>query len=673
MQATPPPDPPPAVIVVTAQALPDPAAEGAYSVVTIDRNRLENAPTTQLEQLLKEVPGLQLFRRSDARTSHPTSQGVTLRGLGGNASSRALLVLDGVPQTDPFGGWVNWPAYDPASLSEVRIVRGGGSVSSGPGALAGVIEMTSLRQQASSASAEAGSRDSLEGRLVTGFALGGGVLGLSARGAQGKGFVPVTAETRGPVDRNAPYEEASLRGYWAAPLTDAIDLQLSALAFADRRDRGVAFTANRTRGADASLRLVGRGSWNWTALAYGQARELRSSFASVSAGRATATRVALQDSVPSNAVGGSFEVRPPHDGDLQLRLGGSVRRTKGESRELYFFDATGPTRRRRAGGQSLAAGLFGEGTASVGNLTLSAGGRVDRWRIWDGELFEQAIATGAPLRDERFDDRGGWLATARVSALAEVSSRLGITSAAYLGWRLPTLNELFRPFRAGADATAANPFLEPEKLAGVEIGARYRRGAFSLSGTAFAHRLKDSIANVTLGSGPGTFPGVGFVGAGGEYRQRQNLNAVLVRGVELSSELRRGALTASAAASFTDAEVRSSGSAAGLDGLAPAQTPRLGLSAGLTWENRSRSFSVIIRHVGSQFEDDLNQDKLAPATTVDAFAAWPLSRNVQIFARGENLLDELVVAGIGGDRSIERATPRTLSIGIRLQSTRGTP
>ena len=117
MQASLPPEPPQAAIIVTAKALPDPAAEQAYAADTIDERRLKNAPSTQLDQILKGVPGLQLFRRSDARSGHPTSQGVTLRALGGNASSRALLVLDGVPQADPFGGWVNWPAYDPACLS----------------------------------------------------------------------------------------------------------------------------------------------------------------------------------------------------------------------------------------------------------------------------------------------------------------------------------------------------------------------------------------------------------------------------------------------------------------------------------------------------------------------------------------------------------------------------
>lgn len=657
---------PPQAIIITAQALPDPAVDRAYSVIVLRRDRLQAAPTTQLDQLLKEVPGLQLFRRSDARSSHPTSQGVTLRGLGGNASSRALLTLDGVPQADPFGGWVNWPAYDPASLAEVRVVRGGGSVASGPGALAGMIEMRSRRELSVTASSEAGSHEALEVRMVSGFALGGGTVGLSARGGRSGGFVPITADTRGPADRAAPYGQASLRGSWVAPLSAATKLQIGAFGFTDRRERGQAFTGNRTNGADASVRFVHSGNWQWTALAYGQARKLRSSFASVSGGRVTATRVALQDSVPSTALGGSFEVRPPVGEKLELRLGGDVRRTEGESRELYFLVEGKPTRWRRAGGETLHAGLFSEATRKLGILTVSGGARLDRWQIGDGELLEQMIATGETLTDMKYLRRSGWLPTARVGAVIEASKSVSFTSAAYLGWRLPTLNELYRPFRAGADATAANPLLEPERLSGLEVGVRYRRGAISLSGTAFANRLKGSIANVTLGEGPGVFPGVGFVA--GQFRRRQNLEGIQVRGLELSAEARYESLSARAGVSFTDARVQSNGAAAVLDRLRPAQTPSVGLTGGIGWDKDGRSLSLVLRHVGPQFEDDLNRDELPVATTLDAFVAWPVTRKVQIFARGENLLDELVVAGIGGDGSVERSTPRTFRIGVSFRA-----
>lgn len=664
MQAALPPDPPSEDIVVTARALPDPAADRAFMVDLIDAAHLQNAPSTQLDQVLKDVPGLQLFRRSDARSSHPTSQGVTVRALGGNASSRALLILDGVPQADPFGGWVNWPAYDPSSLEEVSVARGGGSVAHGPGALAGTISMTSRLSRDLAAELAAGSRGSLEARAVGGVALAGGTLNLSVRGARGDGLVPVTAATRGPVDRRAPYEEVNSRAFWVVPVSGETNLQLSALGFIDKRDRGVPFTGNRTDGIDTSFRLVGRGRWQWSALGYVQWRELSSSFASVSSDRSTATRVALQDSVPSNAVGGSFELRPPLGQRLELRLGGDLRRTSGESRELFSFIAGEPTRRRRAGGDTLTAGMFTEVTARLDRLTLSGGARVDRWRMSDGELVEREIASGSLLRDEQYPSRSDWRPTARAGAVYEFNGGFSLRSAAYLGWRLPTLNELFRPFRAGADATAANPYLKPERLAGAEIGARYTGHGMTFSATAFANRLSDAIANITLGHGPGIFPGVGFVA--GEFRQRQNLEAVEVTGVEMSAEVRRGDFMVSLGASFTDATVEARGAASDLDGLRPAQTANLALSGSVGWDRRGRTFLLAVRHVGHQFEDDLNQARLPPATTVDAFGAWPLLRGVQLIVRGENLLDELVVAGIGNDGSIERATPRTLWVGLRF-------
>jgi vitamin B12 transporter len=163
-----PPPPPADTIIVTGQALADPPSERAYHVDTFTASELADAPAHQLDEILKRVPGLQLFRRSDSTSGHPTSQGVTLRALGGNASSRALLILDGVPQADPFGGWVNWPAYDPAGLSEVRVVRGGGSVPYGPGAIAGVIEMRSLTAEDLNVSIEGGSRGSLRGHVFAG-------------------------------------------------------------------------------------------------------------------------------------------------------------------------------------------------------------------------------------------------------------------------------------------------------------------------------------------------------------------------------------------------------------------------------------------------------------------------------------------------------------------------
>ncbi|MFL6851028.1 MAG: TonB-dependent receptor plug domain-containing protein [Sphingomicrobium sp.] len=660
-----PPSPP--AIVITGKALPEVRAEQVYTVERITTRQIEQSPTHELDQLLKEIPGVQLFRRSDARSGHPTSQGVTLRALGGNASSRALLVLDGVPQSDPFGGWVNWPAYDPASLSDIRVVRGGGSVANGPGALAGTIEMTSRVDARAAGEIDAGSRQSLEGRARLGIEAGAGVLSFAGDASRSDGFIPVTEDTRGPADEQAPYRQWNTRARWVSPLGSETEVQANLSGFHDWRTRGTDFSGDRTNGADGSLRLVGHGGWQWSALGYWQWRNLRSSTAGVTAGRTTASRVLLQDSVPSHGLGGSVEIRPPMPDGIELRLGADGRRTTGETRELSNYVAGEPTRRRRAGGETWTTGAFAEASAELGRLTFSGGGRIDHWQVSDGHLFEQTIATGGVLRDEHFNKRNGLRPTARGGILARVGRGLTLRSAAYLGWRMPTLNELFRPFRAGADATAANPDLDPERLAGVEAGIDYGHNGLRLSLTAFANKLSDAIANVTVGRGPGTFPQVGFVAAGGTFRQRQNVDAVKVRGFEAGAEWTRGPWALRAGASLSHARMEASGAAVFLEGLRPAQTPKVAGTLSASWERDGKGAEIILRRIGAQFEDDLNTRTLRGATTLDASASWPIARRLLLVARGENLTDALVMAGIGGDGSIERATPRTLWIGLRLR------
>jgi outer membrane receptor protein involved in Fe transport len=232
---------------------------------------------------------------------------------------------------------------------------------------------------------------------------------------------------------------------------------------------------------------------------------------------------------------------------------------------------------------------------------------------------------------------------------------------------MPTLNELFRPFRAGLNATAANPNLEPERLAGAEAGLGYAHGPWQLQATAFVNRLKDAIANVTLGQGPGNFPEVGFVAAGGTFLQRENVDAVKVRGIELGAVWARGPWAVRAGASLTHARLKSTGSAAFLEGLRPAQTPRFAGTLSASWERAGKGWELVLRRTGAQFEDDLNAHVLKGATTLDASASWPLGRRLQIVARMENVTDALVMATFNGDGSVERATPRTLWLGLKLK------
>jgi vitamin B12 transporter len=660
-------------IVVSGQGLDVAVGDAAYDVITIGRDRLTRSASGRLEDILRDAAGFQQFRRSDARSAHPTSQGATLRGLGGNASSRALVLLDGVPQIDPFGGWVNWAALDPARLASVRVTRGGGSGIFGSGALAGTIELTSAGAAdltSGWAGLVYGSRDSIDSEAGVSGSMGGGFASLSAGYLRGDGFVPIIAGQRGTIDRPAAYEQGSVAARAVFPVGGTTELQANMFGTFDRRDRGIPFTGNETIGADASLRLVGRGRWGWEALAYLQLREFSSGFASADATRTRATQTLDQYNVPSTGIGGRIELRPPLGSGVELRLGADGRATSGRTKEKFTYVAGLPTRLRDAGGRTRTLGGFADlGLVASDRLTLTGGARIDRWWIESGALVERTIATGATLNDIAFPDRQGWEPTARAGLAYKAADAITLRSAAYLGWRLPTLNELYRPFRAGTDATAANALLKPEKLRGVDVGIDYRPlPAIRLGGTLFHNLLDDAIGNISLGSGPGNFPGVGFVAAGGTYRQRGNLGSIRSRGVEIEGGFDDGTWSVTASYAYVDARVRAGGPAASLDGRRPAQTPRHQASATLGWSAAAGThLSTTLRHVARQYEDDQNSRRLGSAITIDAVAATPLGQGLSVELRGENITDRRVEAAISGDGVIERATPRTLWIGLRYQ------
>lgn len=625
---------------------------------------------TRVENLLRDQAGLAQFRRSDGRSAHTTSQGVTLRGLGGNASSRAVVTLDGVPQADPFGGWVAWSAFDAVALKGVRITRGGGGGPDGPGALAGSIALLTGLDNGGQVSAAYGSRASVDIAASGATLLGNGDIGVDARFSRGDGFAPIVAERRGAVDRAAPYRQGGggirLRAYDQGNSR----VEASVRGFFDRRDRGVDFTRSRVDGVDASIRFLHDPTpydgWLVSALAYVQLRDFDTGFASVDATRSSVAP-ALEQHVPATGLGARVEVRPSIGRDNPLRIGMDWRRTVGRTEEDFFFTGTVPGRHRTAGGRSDTLGGFAEFTH--GNvweeLLLSGSVRVDRWWLGEGYRLERNIG-GTIRSDDRFPARSGWEWSGRVGARIELDTGIHVRSALYRGWRLPTLNELYRPFRVGADATAANEALDPEHLWGVEAGIDARIDATELSATVFHNRLNGAIANVTLGQGPGNFPGVGFVAAGGSYSQRQNLDAIRARGVELSLSaplLDWFYLRASYA--FTDARVRASGPAAALNGRRPAQVARHSGSVTASYDSSTIDAKLSLRYVGAQNEDDLGLLRLGDALTADAQVAVEVTEGMTVELRGENLFDALVPAAISSGGIVERATPRTLWAGLR--------
>lgn len=639
------------IVVIGAGQLHPAGGDQVQSIALV--GDLDMGLGARIENRLRDEAGIVQFRRSDGRSAHPTSQGVTLRGLGGNASSRALVTLDGVPQADPFGGWVAWSAYDAINLGGIIVTRGGSSGVDGPGALAGTIGLYSEMTEGVEASAAYGSRDSLDVSASAGAQLGNGQVAIDGRYGRGDGFIPITKGQRGGVDRAAPYEQGGLGLRLRFDKGDDSRIEASLRGFSDRRDRGTDYTQSKFDGVDASLRFVHdpSGATQWLALAYIQLRDFDSGFASVAVGR-NSVAPALFQRVPATGLGARIELRPAIGDANPLRVGADWRRTTGRTEEDYFFAGTTPGRHRIAGGSSDTVGAFAEWTSGdAGDGFLwTLGGRIDHWWLGEGYRLERNIG-GSTITNLRFPARQGWEGSGRAGVRWK-SDAFALRAAAYRGWRLPTLNELYRPFRVGADTTSANELLNPERLWGGEVGADWERGGTKLSVTVFANHLSNAIANVTLAP---------------NLSQRQNLGAIDSKGVEFAAEQRVGPATLRATWAFTDAKVDASALAAPLDGRRPAQIAKNSGSLSLR-SNRTGRFGgfATLRYIGKQNEDDLGLQILDDALTLDAGLSWRITEAISVEARGENLTNELVPAAISSAGIVERATPRTLWIGARI-------
>src|SRR5258706_687020 len=109
------------------------------SQFSISKQEIELSGSLAFDDVLREAPGFSLFRRSGSLFANPTSQGVSLRGVGASGASRAVVLLDGVPLNTPFGGWVYWDRLSKQSIESVEVVNCPTSHLHGTGALARVL------------------------------------------------------------------------------------------------------------------------------------------------------------------------------------------------------------------------------------------------------------------------------------------------------------------------------------------------------------------------------------------------------------------------------------------------------------------------------------------------------------------------------------------------------
>ena len=659
-------------IVVTAARLPPAAADAAFSVVRIDEAVLSRS--SRLDEALRSVPAVSLFRRTSSAAANPTTQGISLRAIAPSGAGRTLVLLDGVPLNDPFGGWVIWSQATPESLESLDVIRGAGSGPYGAGALTGTITLRE-RGKGGAVDVSASERGGLRAAGSASTRLGPVAVTLSGLREVSDGYVPVRGPAAGAADTPLDLDSrsASLRVDTAFGQAN-----LSVRAATWEEDRGSGLAGTRANASGHSLSATAAQAptadgYGWRLQAWRIDSNLANSSASVSADRSTTTPANNQFKTPATGWGLNAALRRRiadfAGGRLEWELGADARFNDGETNEL-FSNPTGAgfTRIRRAGGETAVAGAYVDASWSAADWLVAGGLRVDRWENTGGFRQENPLATGAVLLNESDSDRSGEVVSARLAVRRDLGGGYAARAAAYSGFRPATLNELHRPFRVGNDITEANAALTPETLKGVETGLAFERDGIRWGASVFWNQIEDAIVNVTLGSGPATFPRAGFVPAGGVLRQRQNAGIIDAWGVELTGALDlSSAVSLNAAASWTDAEIDGGSSAAQLTGLRPAQAPEWSATAGLDWRATDRLIlALAARYESSRFDDDLNSRVLDAAVTLDVRAEWAFTPNATLWMAADNLFDEDVEVSETGTGVAGYGPPRTVSVGLRL-------
>jgi vitamin B12 transporter len=654
--------PPSAPIVVQAARLPTAAGDKAFSILKIDPKAL--VVSERLDDALASAPGFSLFRRTSSLGANPTTQGVSLRGIAGSGASRALVTLDGVPQNDPFGGWVIWTGLPPEAISSATLVRGAGAGPYGAGALTGVV---ALQQP-----------DHLDGHVVgevaggdRGYARAAAISEIDAGPV--RAFLDASDETSGgwiPVrqGRGAADMPLTLRDWSAAERVQA-DIGTAVLServsgHAEDRGAGTLFAGSQASGVQGSLTLVQAptdASLGWRLQSWIEGSNLVNSSASVAANRDTATLADNQYATPALGVGFNAALRRA-TAAYSWELGADLRDFDGVSHDRLYNQGT-PTGTRTGGGGELVAGLYGEASRDLGPWLLTGGARLDYWENYDSSL----VQTGTTPLDQHPADRGGVVPSGRIGLRRDLSNALYVRAAAYSGFRPATLNELHRPFRVGNDVTEANAGLTPERLYGVEAGLG-GEAWLNWDADVFYNQLANAITNVTIGKGPGSFPLAGFVPAGGTLFQRQNAGSIDAIGVEGEADRSLNAtVDLRAAFTYTNARVDGGSQAPQLTGLRPAETPALTVTAGATWRVLDRlSLTGEVRYEGSRFDDDQNTRLIKAGTGVDARAEWRLTRALNVYVAADNLINANIETGRSAVGVVTYDAPRMVRVGLTL-------
>jgi outer membrane cobalamin receptor len=608
------PAPPPIKTTVTVNSTLSSEVPASISVLT--QQQLQQIYGVQLDDRLRQIPGFSLFRRSSSLVANPTTQGVSLRATGSSGASRTLVLWDGVPINDPFGGWVYWDRVDPDYIGEVDIDRGASTSVFGNLAMGGTISMFTPQEEHQHVFADVLGGNNGTADVSGAYSDTWGLWGLSihSRALTTDGYYIVPANIRGAVDDRANVRFVT--GDIHLDYLSAVDrLSIHANILAEERHNGTLLTHNSTGLGTLGLNYThSLMKDQFSFLGFHTEEQFHSTFSSVSATR-NFERLTSKQTVPVNDFGGAAYWQH-HEKHWNTIAGADVDRTHG-----FSYDYSYTTHILKPGGGTIVQrGLFGQTDLTFGPVRFFGGIR-EQFTGQHGETFFSPNG-GAVM---------GW-------------KQLRFRTSGYRSFRAPTLNELYRSFRVGNALTLANANLVPEGLVGVEAGVDWNTENARVGVTVFRNELNNLIDNATLSTSSTLI-----------LRRRENFPSALSRGIETTANYHWNRWQAQAAYMFADARLAS--------GERIPQIPKQQGTAQLLFNTKHTLISGGIRAFGLQFDDDLNQYLLPGYASLGLSAQQYITKKFSVVASVDNLLDRTYLVALTPNPNT--GSPRLWLAGVR--------
>ncbi|MFZ1702191.1 MAG: TonB-dependent receptor [Pyrinomonadaceae bacterium] len=653
-QPIPTPSPILAKVTVTASRTETRIGDTPASVVVLSRREIETSAAPVIDDVLRQAAGFSLFRRSSSRNANPTTQGVSLRGVGSSGASRTVVMFDGVPLNDPFGGWIQWNRVSPIELESIEVLRGGASSLYGDGGLSGAVNLfpqKHLDADVGIASLElfGGTQKTLSGSGVLGYRLLRDWFADASAGIyQTRGYKPVEEPSRGPVDSNAGVRSSKFRLRLARDLGEKGSIFISPSYFGEVRSNGTGLQTNRTHirqivfGGDVQRSAIFR--WR----AYGGTQIYDQIFSAVNATRTSENLTRIQRS-PAQNIGLSAQISTVL-GQHTLVGGLEARNVRGASDEIGLANGM-PASLLGSGGRQTNAGVFVQDLVSVGKLVIVGGVRFDRWQNYTAFTTTHTLSTNQTATTV-FPDLDESSLSPRASMLYHLNDRFSLYASASQSFRSPTLNELYRGFRVGNVVTQANENLLAERANNVEGGLTFSKKRTFLRASGFWTSINRPVVNVTLTVTPTLIT-----------RQRQNAGKTRSAGIEIEGETAFKYFSLSAGYVYAHPTVTGLPSNPSLVGLTIPQVARHQFTFQARYSHSTWSLAVQGRASSSQFDDDRNQFRLEHYSQFDVFASRQINEDLKIFAAVENIFNSRYSIGKTPIRTI--AGPTNLRLGIR--------